>query len=205
MEQLAVLPRLLLVYAHLLLCVFALYQVLSTDWALLNGKVQPTTLHRTHKRVSLLLAGLWLTGVWIIGIDLDWNLAQVVTRPKLLTKLTCVTTLTLNGALLRWWCFPRLSRASSLSRAEAMALMSSGAISTTSWLMAAFIGIARPMSKWTLGQCLGVYALALAVSVPVALLLESRLRQSRAARIADVGAPSADRYALDDEQEPALP
>jgi hypothetical protein len=182
--DLTAVPKMLLVFAHLMLCVFALHRILSTDWKLLRSRIGADELNRAHREVLALLAGLWLTGVVLAGIDLGWDLSNLQHKPKLAAKLVCVVMLTVNGALLRLWCFPRLVSDRPLARPEAMALMTCGAISSTSWVMAAFLGIARPMQSWTLWQCLLVYWLALAAAVPVALLLEGRLRQGRVARAA---------------------
>lgn len=185
--DLTAVPKMLLVFAHLMLCVFALHRILSTDWKLLRARIGADELNRAHREVLALLAGLWLTGLVLAGIDLGWDLSNLQHKPKLAAKLVCVMMLTVNGALLRLWCFPRLVSERPLARGEAMALMTCGAVSSTSWLMAAFLGIARPMQSWTLWQCLLVYWLALAAAVPVALLLEGRLRQGRVARAARRG------------------
>lgn len=171
--------RLLLLYAHLLLCVFALYTVLSTDWRLLRSRISAKHLLQAHRRVVLLLAGLWLSGIAIVAMD---GLAQMGTNPKLLAKLVCVSLLTLNGLLLRHWCFPRLLSNRPLQRPESWALMSCGAISTTCWLMSGFYGIARPLALWSAGQNLLLLWAALAVALPVALALSGRLREGRRLR-----------------------
>ena len=171
--------RLLLLYAHLLLCVFALYTVLNTDWRLLRSRISGKHLLQAHRRVVLLLAGLWLSGIAIVAVD---GLAQMGTNPKLLAKLVCVSLLTLNGLLLRHWCFPRLVSNRPLQRAESWALMSCGAISTTCWLMSGFYGIARPLALWSAGQNLLLLWAALAVALPVALALSGRLREGRRLR-----------------------
>lgn len=171
--------RLLLLYAHLLLCVFALYTVLNTDWQLLRSRISAKHLLQAHRRVVLLLAGLWISGLAIVAVD---GLAQMGTNPKLLAKLVCVSLLTLNGLLLRHWCFPRLVSSRPLQRAESWALMSCGAVSTTCWLMSGFYGIARPLALWSPGENLLLLWAALAVAVPVALALSSRLREGRRLR-----------------------
>ena len=171
--------RLLLLYAHLLLCVFALYTVLNTDWRLLRGRISAKHLLQAHRRVVLLLAGLWLSGISIVALD---GLAQMGSNPKLLAKLVCVSLLTLNGLLLRHWCFPRLISNRPLQRAESWALMSCGAVSTSCWLMSGFYGIARPLALWTPGQNLLLLWAALAVALPVALGLSGRLREGRRLR-----------------------
>lgn len=171
--------RLLLVYAHLLLCVFALYTVLNTDWRLLRSRISAKHLLQSHRRVVWLLAGLWISGMAIVAVD---GLGQMGSNPKLLAKVVCVSLLTLNGLLLRYWCFPRLVSSRPLERLESWALMSCGAVSTTCWLLSAFYGIAKPLTLWSPAQNLLLLWAALAVAVPVALSLAGRLREGRRLR-----------------------
>ncbi len=171
--------RLLLVFAHLMLCVFALHAVISTDWRLLRSRISAAGLLRAHRRVVWLLAGLWLSGLAMVAIDTGFAADAIWARPKLVAKLLCVAVLTFNGVLLRLWCFPRLAGRQPLLPAEAMALMSCGALSTTSWLMAAFYGVARPVQDWPLAHILAIYGLALCVALPVALSLAGRLHRGR--------------------------
>lgn len=170
--------RLLLIYAHLLLCVFALHSVLSTDWRLLRWRISAQQLGAIHGRVTLLLAGLWASGLAVAAIDVGFDLAELGRRPKLLAKLACVAVLTFNGVLLHRWCLPRLVSAQPLGRVEASALMVCGAVSTSSWLVAAFFGIAAPLQRqgWSLGAFLALYGLLLAAATAVALVLAPRLR-----------------------------
>lgn len=132
--------------------------------------------------MAWLFGGLWLSGLAIVALDTGMDPALIAAKPKLLAKLVAVGVLTLNGALLRWWCFPRLVSDQPLSRAEAAALMCSGALSTTSWLIAAFYGIARGLSSWTAEQHLALYGAAVAAALVVALPLAHRLREGRIER-----------------------
>ncbi len=172
--------RLALLYSHLLLAVFALHAVLSTDWRLLRSRISASQLLRTHRQVAALLAGLWLSGLAIVALD-GWD--QLAVNPKLQAKLLCVCLLTANGFLLRLWCFPRLISNRPLAGLEASLLMICGAISTTSWLVAGFLGMAKPLAYWSLTQNLLILAAALAVAVPVALSLRWRLQDGRLGRM----------------------
>lgn len=179
--------RLAMVYAHLLLCVFALQAVLSTDWRLMRSRINAQQLQRAQRQVELLLLGLWFTGAALVLLD---GLVQIEAGSKLLAKLVCVCLLTFNGVLLRLWCFPRLLSERPLARVEAWALMSCGAVSTSCWLMAGFYGVARPLAPWPLEQQLLLLWAALAVAVPVALLLSGRLCDGR--RMRSKGRPMRD-------------
>jgi hypothetical protein len=177
--------RLLLLYAHLLLCVFALYSVLSGDWRLLRARMSAPRLLRTHRRVSLALAGLWATGLAIVLIDTQGQWSSLQSNGKLLAKLACVLLLTANAGVLRWWSFPRLTSDRPLGRLESWALMSSGAVSTACWLMAGFYGVARPLKTWPFEHNLALLGLVLLVAVPSAMALSGRLRQGRRLRLRD--------------------
>jgi len=163
--------RLALVYAHLLLCVFALHEVLSADWKVLCRRMDAPALARVEHRLVWLLGGLWATGLLIIGLDVGADLTAVTGNPKLLAKLACVCVLTLNGVVLRRFCFPRIAAARVLGRLEGAAVMACGAVSTASWLSAAFFGVARPLKQWQPGQTLGLYVAVLTAAVTVAVAL----------------------------------
>lgn len=170
-----------LLYAHLLLCVFALQLVLSTDWQLLRARISARALNSAQRKVAWLFAALWLSGLAIVALDTGMDPTLIASKPKLLAKLVAVSILTLNGALLRWWCFPRLVSEQPLGRTEAAVLMCSGAVSTTSWLIAAFYGIARGLD-WSAEQHLTLYAVALAGAMVLALPLAQRLHEGRVER-----------------------
>jgi hypothetical protein len=153
--------RLLFLFPHLLLCAYALHLVLKTDLRVMRRRVSERTLMHVHRRIVWVLAGLWATGAGVVLIDLWPNLAQVADKPKLLAKLACVSALTANALVLRHFALPRLVARRELSALELRGLAATGAVSTASWLMAAFIGLARPMAAWTAGQALGAYAAVL--------------------------------------------
>jgi hypothetical protein len=171
-----------LLYLHLLLCVFALHLVLSTDWRLLRARIGARALRRAHVQTAWLLGALGLSGLAIVALDTGLNPALMAAKPKLVAKLVAVGVLTFNGGVLRWWCFPRLVNDRPLGRSEAALLMCSGAISTASWLIAAFYGIARGLSSWSVEQHLALYGAASVVALLVALPLAPRLREGRIER-----------------------
>lgn len=161
--------RVLLIYAHLLLCGYALYVVVRTDLLVLRRRVSATTLGGVHRRLIQVLAGLWLTGLAVVAIDLGPALSGLLDRPKLLAKLCCVLALSLNAVALRYYCFPRLVAERPLARGELMLLSAVGAVSTTSWFTAAFIGVAKPMAQLGLAQALSIYGAALLAGIAVSL------------------------------------
>ncbi len=113
------------VYAHLLPCVFALQRVLVTDWRVLRGTISRNELKRTHGLMIVLLAGRWLTGLALFGIDLGGQTALLVERPKALVKLGVVLLLSANGVLINRWCLPRIVTGRRLALGERTALVGS--------------------------------------------------------------------------------
>lgn len=171
--------RLVLVYLHLLFCVFALREVLVADWQLLRHGLRAVQMHWLHRRILLLLLGLWLSGLAIVALDTGFDPGRLVQQPKALAKLATATLLTLNGALLRHWCFPRVERLPRLPLAERIGVLLAGATSTASWLVAAFFGIARPLREAPLATLLQAYGVVLLAAALVALAL-ALLRWPRA-------------------------
>lgn len=169
--------RMALIYVHLLLAAFALRAVLHTDLLVLSQRVVADDLEHIHQHLLWLLGALWLSGLGVAAIDLDFDIGLLPTRPKLMAKLTSVSVLTLNGLLLRHWCFPRLSRGRTLGAGEHSLLMVIGAISSASWLMAAFIGIARPLRLWQTWEFLALYGAALSAAALGALLVGAVMRR----------------------------
>ena len=176
--------RLALIYIHLLLCVFALHEVLVGDWRVLRRRLTGVDVQALHRRVSWLLVGLWVTGLSVIAIDIDCDVVQLAARPKIVAKLVTVLVLSLNGWLLQQWCFPRLTRLESIGAIEMTLVMLAGAVSTASWLMAAFFGVARPLKDLPLAQLMQIYGAALAAAALVAGLLGHVWRRQNAAALA---------------------
>ncbi len=183
--------RMLLVYAHLLLCVFALQRVLVTDWRVLRGRIGRSELERTHGLMILLLAGLWTTGLAIISIDLSGQIALIVERPKALVKLGIVVLLTANGAVIGRWCLPRMAAGRQLGVSERFLLVVTGALSTAGWALAAFIGTARPAAAWALPQWLLLAAVVLMLALLAGLALAGTGRWPLLAAPAGMRSPRA--------------
>jgi hypothetical protein len=163
---------------HLMFVVPALFLVLKTDLRVLRRCVSAQTMRRVHRRLVWLLWGLWASGGAIVLVDVGGDLTLLLERPKLLAKLACVVALTANAAVLRHYALPRITARRLLGHAEARWLAVVGAVSTASWLMAAFLGLARPMASWSVPQALGLYGLVLAGAITVALLVcPGRLRR----------------------------
>lgn len=150
--------RMGLVYSHLISCAFALALVLSTDWRILRGNFTLNGLRKAAHHTSVILVLLWVTGTTLVYHDTGFDLSLIASLSKLQLKLIVVMALTINGVLLHLVSFPLITMNRRLSMLESSVLSISGAISTSHWLLAAFIGIARPLGQWPLDVLLAAYA-----------------------------------------------
>lgn len=141
----------LLVYIHLLAACVAIGILLIQDYALFRTQgrglsaLEIVELQLNAKRVSIALLLLWVTGIAIV-IKGYVGHSDYVINQKLWAKLSVVVILTINGCLLHNFCFPRLCKPqgiNDLSNTDKILLALSGSLSTTSWLYASYLGIAR--------------------------------------------------------------
>lgn len=182
--------RLFLVYLHLLCCVFALSLVLGADWQLLTGRMTATALKQTARGASVLLGLLWCTGVMLIIRDTGMEITVLAEMAKLQFKLIVVVALTINGIVLHAMAFPLAVQHRRLTWFESLVLSVTGAISTSHWLLAAFVGIARPMGDWPIRSLLSAYLLFLMAVVVSAMVLTLWVRRHLGQLHSDVSAKS---------------
>ena len=170
----------LLVYAHLLATCIALGRVLLADHKLWLwrktplGSTQLAYLEETQKVVTLALLALWVTGLALVLQGYLDEGQRYLLNQKLWAKVAVVLLLSLNGMLLHRVGFPQLQRApytfQSFSERSRLALL--GALSTSSWLFAAFLGVARPWNHML--PCLHVltvFAALVALACSTALVI----------------------------------
>ncbi len=143
----------LLVYAHLLAACVSVGILLLQDLALAKTRGHPlppkmvSDLRTAADIMFAALALLWVSGLALVVVGYLDNPQQYLMNPKLWAKFTVVSILTLNGLLLHYFSFPRVIAHSGLlgrSPLEQSLIAATGAISSTSWLFACFLGIARP-------------------------------------------------------------
>jgi hypothetical protein len=177
--------RMALLYSHLILCALAISAVLKADISIMAGRYSATALRSTANTISLLLMALWATGLGVIYLDTGFAPAILLTKSKLLLKLMCVVALTINGVLLHRLSFPLLTRADqSLTIPESILLVGTGAVSTSHWMLAAFVGLAKPLGRLPFETLLAAYGLFCACVLTAALffvpLLLNRLSPPQA-------------------------
>lgn len=161
----------LLVYGHLLATCIALGRVLLADhklwlWRKTRlGATQRAYLEETQKIVTLALLALWASGLLLVLQGYLDEGQRYLLNQKLWAKVAVVVLLSINGMLLHRIGFPLLQRApyafQSFPSRSRLALL--GALSTSGWLFAAFLGVVRPWNHVL--PCLHVLAVFAALLV----------------------------------------
>ena len=172
-----------LVYLHLLSCAFALALVLSADWRILKGDFTTDGLRRTAQGTSVVLVFLWVTGGLLVHHDTGFDLSVIASLSKLQLKLLVVAALTINGVLLHFVSFPLLTANRKLTLLESVVLAVTGTISTSHWLLAAFVGIARPLGQWPLESLLAAYVTGLCAMIVLGIFSAPFMRLHLARRL----------------------
>lgn len=170
----------LLVYGHLLATCIALGRVLLADHKLWLwrktplGATQLAYLEETQKIVTLALLALWASGLLLVLQGYLDEGQRYLLNQKLWAKVAVVVVLSINGMLLHRIGFPQLQRgafaALSFPARSRLALL--GALSTSAWLFAAFLGVARPWNHvLPCLHVLAVFAALLALACGTALVV----------------------------------
>ncbi|WP_146140161.1 hypothetical protein [Alsobacter soli] len=145
--DLAVLGRMGLIYFHLLAALAAAGAITAGDMAILgHAHLDLKLLGHAARCTTIALVVLWMTGLSVILIDTHADLALIAGSGKLLAKLSVASVLTLNGVALHRVGFPALGRAHANPRRAAVLPCLLGAVSLSSWMFAAFLGIAKPIA-----------------------------------------------------------
>ena len=150
--------RIVLIFSHVVLCAFAITAVLRTDIKIMGGHFSRQGIEHEARQIAWLLAALWISGLAIIYLDTGFSPDILMAKSKLLLKLLCVLMLSLNGLVLHHVSFPVLTRDSeTLTHTESVLLCVTGALSTSHWLLAAFIGISAPLDQLPFNTLLSTY------------------------------------------------
>lgn len=142
----------LIVYVHLIAACVAVGILLMQDLVLAKTGGKPLSeiavkeLQQAAKIISLALGVLWASGLTLVLIGYIDNPQEYLMNQKLWAKFTVVAVLTVNGVVLHHFSFPRVVSSGGilgLGKIEKVLVMLTGCISTTSWLFACYLGIAR--------------------------------------------------------------
>lgn len=140
--------RMLLIMLHVGSFVAAAVGVAYADLSLFKGRrVDKRLLQWASQLVLWALVGLWVTGLAIIWIDTSFLLADILSRPKLMAKITVVILLTLNGYLLHKHFFEQIMAPTERYKRTVNFSAMLAAVSGASWMFAAFLGMAKPLGK----------------------------------------------------------
>ncbi len=151
--------RMMLLYAHLIIVVFALAQVLVADYRIVTGSFEKSALQHKAALLAKLLMGLWVSGLAIIYIDTGFAVELLFANSKLMVKLICVAVLSLNGLLIHYIAMPAIFSEKRISTNLILFTSALGGISSSHWLMAAFIGTSTPLGRFQFGELLAMYGL----------------------------------------------
>ncbi len=144
-------PKLLLLFVHLLGTSLALGAIVATDIRLLRRladarvRIAPPNPYVT-RLVALALATLYGTGSALIALGLQAD-PNYLANPKLQAKLVLVAALTINALVLHVDTFPQLARGRRVARWKRWHFVRVAvpvALSNCLWMFCAFLGIARP-------------------------------------------------------------
>jgi len=166
-----IIARQLFLFGHLIAFAIAISEVARGDIQLLRSGIDAGRLRVGTDIILWSLATLWLTGFALIFLEVSFDFEALLHRPKILAKLIVVAILSLNGILLHRLAFPLLTGETKRSHRAIVICSILGAISTASWLYAAFVGAARFIGGFlTLGTFLALYATVLIGAIAIALV-----------------------------------
>jgi hypothetical protein len=179
--------RMGLILAHLLAFAAAFAAVALGDFAIFaRRRINSSLLAGSSKAVATTLVALWVTGLCVIWLDTGFDIDVLLTKPKLLAKITIVSLLTLNGIGLHWLALPALGKKHADTERAALVPALLGAISGATWLFAAFVGVGKAVAPM-LGYSgfMVLYGLAVLAAVTVSLTV---VRPRLARRMRTTGA-----------------
>ena len=171
--EITVIARQALLYGHIIAFALALATTIKEDVHLLRAeRIDSASLLATAKLVKWLLLALWVTGVPMVMMEIGTDVSLLLGKPKLLAKLIVVGALTLNGILLHLVALPMVTGKPQNPNKAATIAATLGAVSTTNWLYASFVGVARIVAPYfSLYDFVMLYLLALALAVSFAILV----------------------------------
>lgn len=173
-----------LVFVHFFASAVALATILRADFLILThftSKLSPKACARIHAAKSVVsgaLTVLWLTGVMICVHGYMHDPACILNQ-KLWMKVLVVLTLSVNGWFLHRFAFRAIQPGARLSDAvprQRMILTLMACLSSSSWVFACFLGIARALNnKQNFAGVMEAYLVMLVINVVLGVTLTSLL------------------------------
>ncbi len=169
--------RSILIYSHLLFFGTAISTVLWSDIHIMKGELDSVALKTVGRITTYLFMGLWITGLLITYMDTGFDPVVLAQKSKLLMKFTVVISLSINGLVLHYICFSILSDESLLSNSNAIILSICGALSTSHWLLAAFVGSATMLADFSYTALFIVYCGICLFILLTAMLISPKIQR----------------------------
>lgn len=144
MENSTIYLQQLFLVVHLFAFAFAFVTLVKEDYRFITSKtINHAELMSISKVMFIALIILWLSGVGLIAINPGLDIYAILNNEKITSKLVIATILTINGLMLHIMVMPSFRRPVNHRGIAATLAAILGAISSVSWIFAAFIGSAR--------------------------------------------------------------
>lgn len=165
----------MLIFLHLIVFAFAITKLFKSDIELFFKRPSQNSIKEVGNHMMIYLILLWITGIGVIYIDTLFDIEKIMTAQKLLTKLSCVIVLTLNAFVIHMISFKKLAN-DFLSKTDMYVMSISGAISTSSWIFAGFLGIAKPLVKHlSLENFLSLYGFVVLLATITSIVITPKI------------------------------
>ena len=169
--------RMLALFIHLMVAAVTLCVVFLADIKVVTGRFTRAGIRHTAQNTALLLVALWASGLVVIYLDTGFDLAVLAGKSKLLFKLVCVLALTANGFVLHRFSLSIITGYGDPTKFQMFILAVTGSISTSHWLLAAFIGVSRPLGRLPVDVLLYGYVVVVAIALFSGLALAPMLHR----------------------------
>ena len=181
----------MIVFLHVVALAIGLGGAVLADWIVLSQltfrTVTPASAGRLVDLSRAVMVGLlllWITGAALIAYQMQTAPQQLLTNQKVWAKIGIVAILTVNALLLHGIALPQVARrvGQPLFETSWRVLAPAtffAAVSATSWIFAAYLGVARELNHAvTIGQVFEVFVPAIAFAWAVTLSIGLMGRQA---------------------------
>jgi hypothetical protein len=168
--------RLFLLFIHLVAFAVTLAAVFIEDLRMAASRFARPDARRLQITARIVLGGfcvLAATGLSLVAIDTGFDRTIMLSKPKLMAKLSVVLVLLANGLVLYLYAFPALWRKAARPVRIPFTLCVLGGVNSASWFYASFLGIAKTLVISYTGF-MALYALIVCGAVGASLLISWR-------------------------------
>lgn len=159
--------------AHLLFFGYAFFLITRSDWKVfIHKEIDLDEIKQTSKLVTILLAGLLITGAGLIYITSGFDWQKIYANPKVFTKIIVVAVMCLNAVALHKFSLPALGSNKNATGHYSSLIAITGAVSAVSWFYAAFVGASRVVLPiMSFSGYISLYIFLLVIGIIVALFM----------------------------------